>query len=262
MTEDYVTALLLIISGFGSGITVGIASGTAGSFMIPCLTLLIGYSIHQAIGTSLVVDCVIGGVAGLIFLRSGNINLRSGVFLAGTGVIGALIGSQFTSSAPEGGLTIFIAFFLIIIGLNFIVKGVQKNIEYIQQRLSFTWIKQHQTVSFLIIGFLVGGMSGFSGMGGGAIIALMFIFILGYNLHTAIGTALLMMSFIAGSGAIGHLMNGEVIISAALIAGGAAAVGAGSGALVANRINQDKLGRVIGVIILVSGILILSNQII
>ncbi len=228
--------------------------------MIPCLTLLIGYSIHQAIGTSLVVDCVIGGVAGLIFLRSGNVDVRAGALIAGMGVIGAFIGSQFTSAAPEGGLTIFIAFVLIIIGINFIVKGVQKNIEYVQQRFSFTWVKQHQTVSFLVIGFLVGGVSGFSGMGGGAIIALIFIFILGYGLHTAIGTALLMMSVIAGAGAVGHLMNAEVIIPAAIIAGGAAAVGAGSGALVANRINQEKLGRVIGIIILISGSIILINQ--
>ncbi len=256
------TALLLIISGFGSGITVGIASGTAGSFMIPCLTLCIGYSIHQAIGTSLVIDCAIGGVAGLIFLRAGKIDLRSGALLAGMGVIGALIGSQFTSAAPEGGLTLFIALFLIVIGVNFIINGVQKNIEYIQQRLSFTWINRHQTVSFLVIGFLVGGMSGFSGMGGGAIIALIFIFILGYDLHTAIGTALLMMCFIAGSGAIGHVINAEVIVPVALIAGSAAAVGAGSGALIANRINQDKLGRVIGIIVLISGILIIMNKII
>lgn len=230
--------------------------------MIPCLTLLIGYSIHQAIGTSLVVDCVIGGVAGLIFLHAGKIDLRSGILLVGMGVIGALIGSQFTSAAPEGGLTIFIALFLIVIGVNFIINGVQKNIEYIRQRLLLTRIKQHRTISFLVIGFLMGGMSGFSGMGGGAIIALIFIFILGYDLHTSIGTSLLIMCFIAGSGAIGHLMNAEVVVPAALIAGGAAAIGAGSGALVANRIDQDKLGRVIGIVVLISGILIIMNKII
>jgi len=90
-------------------------------------------------------------------------------------------------------------------------------------------------------------------------VALFLIFILGYDLHTAIGTSLIMMFFIAGSGAIGHFLNNEVIVSAALIAGCAAVVGAMSGSIVANKVDENKLGRLIGVIFLVLGIALLLN---
>lgn len=257
--DNFLFTILLIIFGFGCGVFVSLASGTAGSILIPCLTIFIGISIHQAIGTSLVVDCIIGGVAGLIFLRSGHIDLRSGALLAFTGVIGAFIGSGFTSGAPESELSIFIGLFLIFIGGNFIVNGVQKNIDYIEAKINFKPFKDNKIPFLIIFGFIIGFASGFSGMGGSRIVALVLIFILGYDIRTAIGTSLIMMFFIAGSGAVSHAFNNEVIVTTALVAGGAAAIGSVSGSLATNRVNEEKLGRLIGGIILVLGIVILIN---
>jgi len=258
--SDFLTVIVLVISGFGSGMFVGMTSGTAGSFMIPCLTIFLGYSMHQVIGTNLIIDCIIGGVAGLIFLKNGNVDLRSVGPLACTGVIGAFIGSRFTSSAPESGLHILIGATLILLGANFIVNGIQSNINFIGNRFNFNWFKENKTLSFVVFGFVVGLISGFSGMGGGALFVIIFVFVLGYELHIAIGTSLIMMFFIAGSGAIGHVFDSGVIASAVMVAGGSAAVGAVSGSLFANRINENRLGRVIGVIILVFGIVIILNM--
>ena len=99
--DDYVNAFLLLVSGFGSGIYVGIASGTAEAFMIPCLTIFIGGTIYQAIGTSLVVDCVIGGVAGLIFLKKGNVDFRPVAVPAIAGVIGAFTCAFYNQVHPN-----------------------------------------------------------------------------------------------------------------------------------------------------------------
>ena len=95
MTIDYLTIFLLIISGFGSGLFIGLGSGTTGTIMITFLTVFMGHSIHQAIGTSLMIDCIIGGIAGLIYIKHRNVNIRPGLLLAFTGVIGAFIGSRF-----------------------------------------------------------------------------------------------------------------------------------------------------------------------
>ncbi|UCD14489.1 MAG: sulfite exporter TauE/SafE family protein [Thermoplasmatales archaeon] len=257
MTDDYLAIILPLVCGFGSGVFVSLASGTAASVMIPCLTIFIGYSIHLAIGTSLVVDCIIGGIAGLIFLRSGNVDMRSGFLLAVTGVIGAIIGSRFTSGTSASGLGVFIGLILIFTGVNFIIKGVRKNIDYIETKINLKLFKNNKIPFLVIFGLIIGFISGFSGMGGSRMVALILIFILGYDIHTAIGTSLLMMFFIAGSGAISHGFNNEVIVSAALVAGCAAAVGAVSGSLVANQIDEDKLGRLVGSVLLGLGILIL-----
>ena len=260
MIDNYITTIILFIFGFGSGISVGTASGTSGSFLIPCLTIFIGHSIHQAIGTSLLVDCIIGGVAGLIFLKNGHVDMRSGFLLAAAGVIGAILGSRFTSSASPLGLNIFIGLFLIFIGVNFIMNGAQRNVDFVEERINLKLFKDNKTFSFIICGFIIGLASGFSGMGGGGIVALFLIFVLGYDIHTAIGTSLVMMFFIAGSGAVGHFLNNEVIVSAALIAGFGAIIGAISGSVVASKVDENKLGRLIGVIFIVLGIAIFLNM--
>lgn len=260
MIDNYITTIILFIFGFGSGISVGIASGTSGSFLIPCLTIFIGHSIHRAIGTSLLVDCIIGGVAGLIFLKNGHVDMRSGFLLAVAGVIGAILGSRFTSSASPLGLSIFIGLFLIFIGVNFIMNGIQRNVDFVEERINFKLFKDNKILSFIICGFIIGLVSGFSGVGGGGMVALFLIFILGYDIHTAIGTSLIMMFFIAGSGAVGHFLNNEVIVSDALIAGFGAIIGAVSGSVVASKVDENKLGRLIGVIFIVLGIAIFLNM--
>ena len=87
---NYVLELIiLIISGFGSGVFVGMGSGTTGSIMITSLTVFVGYSIHQAKGTSLLIDCIIGGIAGFIFLKKGKSNFIPAILIAGTGAVGS-----------------------------------------------------------------------------------------------------------------------------------------------------------------------------
>jgi hypothetical protein len=253
--DDYVNTFLLFITGLGSGIYVGIASGTAQAFMIPVLTIIIGSNIYKSIGTSLFIDCIIGLIAGLIFLRKGNVNFKPVIILAICGTISALLGTRFTTGTPEIFLKILIAIVLIVFGINLLRSGVKKNVEYIESKINFNWFKKNKTLSFVIFGSLIGFASGFTGMGSSGAVTLILIFIMGYDLHTSIGTSLLMMFFITGSGAIGHGFIGNFIFDAALIAGIGAVIGASSGSLIANRINEDKLGRLIGAILTVIGII-------
>ena len=85
------------------------------------------------------------------------------------------------------------------------------------------------------------------------------IFVMEYDLHTSIGTSLLMMLFIAGSGALSHGMQNEVIVDIALIAGIGAIIGGILGSVFANRIDEEKLGRLIGGIIVILGLLVAFN---
>ena len=59
--DQYLVFLILFISGFGSGIFVGMGSGTTGAIMITSLTVILNHSVHDAIGTTLMIDCIIGG---------------------------------------------------------------------------------------------------------------------------------------------------------------------------------------------------------
>lgn len=254
MEIELIQILIILIATLGSGIIVGIGSGTAGAIMIPTITVFLSYSIHRAIGTSLIFDCIIGLVAGIIFIKKQKVKIKPALILGTSGIIGAFIGSRYTSIAPENGLNLIIAVLLIILGISFIINGVRKNADLLQSKFKFNLFKKNQTITFILFGFIIGIISGFSGIGGGGVVALGLIFILEYDVHTAIGTSLIMTFLIAGSGATGHILNGEYITPVAIIGSIGIAVGAFLGAVFANKINEDKLGRVIGVIVLILAI--------
>jgi len=259
MPLDIYSLLLLLSVGFVSGLFISICSGTAAGIMIPFLTVFFGHSIHKSIGISLFIDGLVGLTAGLIFFKNKKTQLKSVVPIIIFSVFGAVVGSFFTSSAPETGLNIYIGLLLLVFGVILMYNGVQKNVDFIRSKYSFDFLKKNKKIVFIVGGFLVGLFSGFTGFGGAAFVAIGLIFILDFDLHTAIGTSLLVMFFIAGSGSIGHILRNEFIYEIALVSGGAAVVGALSGSLFANRIDEDKLGRVIGLLLLVLGLILLAR---
>lgn len=253
MFDDYLTTVLTFLTGLGSGTYVGIASGTAEPFIIPLLTIVLGASVYQAIGTSLIVDCIIGGIAGTIFLLKGRGVITPVIILAITGIVFSVIGSFFSTGTPESSLKWLIAIVLIFFGLVLIRGGTKRNINYVKNNIDLTWLQNHAQLSLFLFGSFFGFMSGFTGMGSSGAMAILLIFVMGYDLHTSIGTSLLMMFFIAAAGGIAHGFQGNFIFQTAMIAGAGAGVGAGCGSLFANRVDEDKLGRIIGVIIVVLG---------
>lgn len=253
MLGNIVEVAMLLAFGFGAGLFVGTASGTAGSILIPSFTLLIGYATPKAIGTSLAVDCVIGAVAGAVYLKNKHVDVKPAVLLVAAGLAGTGLGSRFTSYTPEAGLNAILGCFLVAVGAMLIKNGAHKNIRSLSSSIQSRVFTRHQTASFLALGFIVGLISGFIGMGGGRMLALILIFIVGYQIHTAIGTSLVMMFFIAGTGATSHALTNEIVFTAAALAGLGAAAGALVSSHFANRINEDTLARVVGVIVLILG---------
>ncbi len=251
---------ILILISLGIGIFVSTASGTAATLLIPILTILFRYKTHDAIGTTLALDSIMGLTAGLMYLKNKNVDLKSSAFLILFGITGSVIGSQFTSSAPEAGLKLFIGIFILFVGFNFARRGVRKNVDFVNKKLKFSFFKKNKFLSFLIFGVLVGIISGFSGLGGGRIIAVLLIFVIGYSFHKAIGTSLFMMFFIAGTGAISHGIKGEILLGKLpfLIIPGV--IGALIGSKYANKIDEDKLARIAGVIIFSFGVIIIINS--
>jgi len=260
MMPDVNTIVILLLFGFGSGLFVGTAAGTAASFLIPGLTILLGYSTHEAIGTSLAVDCVIGIIAGYTFIKNKYVNLKSVFLLVVAGVLGSILGSTFTSEAPEGILNIMIGFFLLFIGFNFIRNGIKKNVDGLEQKINFSFFRNHHLFSFLLLGGIIGGLSGFIGIGGSRMLSLILIFVMGYSLHQAVGTSLVMMVFIAGSGAVNHGFQGEIVFSAFLILGLSAGIGAFLGSQLASKINEELLARIVGSFIFLLGVIIMIKN--
>jgi uncharacterized protein len=255
--DDQFISIITFVTGLGSGVYVGISSGTAEPFIIPLMTILMGSTVYQAIGTNLFVDGAIGLAAGIIFLLRGHVNIKPVLLLAISGIVFAFIGSFFSTGTKESDLKLLIAIVLVFFGLMLLRGGVKRNIEMVEKRINVDWFRNRKIGSFLFFGSLIGFLSGFVGMGSSGSITIVLIFLMGYDLHTSIGTSLMMMSGIAFSGAVAHgIVLGDIVFESALLAGIGAMTGAVLGSTFANKVNEDLLGRIIGGIITIIGLVI------
>jgi hypothetical protein len=118
-------------------------------------------------------------------------------------------------------------------------------------------LKKYTLMIFIVFGIIAGFGNGYTGMGIGGIIALFLLLFLDYDLVTAIGTSLLLLVCISGAGAVGHILKNEIIYPVVLMVGVSAAVGAVAGSVYAQKINQMKLGRLVGCIIIIMGLIML-----
>lgn len=255
--DDIFNSVILFLTGLGSGIFVSIASGTAFVIIVPIFILISGLSLYQVIGTNLVIDCIIGGVAGIFFLYRKRIRFKPIIYLGSTGIISAVIGTRFSRLPSESHLTILIGIILIILGLNFIINGVRKNIDFIQKRVKFILLIKYEKSGLILLGIIIGFICGIIGIGSSGIIAIILVLVYSYDLHTGIGTSLLAMFFIAGAGAVGQTLNNNVVTEPLIYAGFGALIGSAIGAFFSNKVNENRLGRIIGVLITILGIIMI-----
>ena len=87
----------LIGIGLLTGSVVGLTGASGVVVVVPLLSVLMGFSVHEAIGTSLFVDVITPLFVAWSYYKSGNVNLKSGLWLAAGSIIGAQIGASFAN---------------------------------------------------------------------------------------------------------------------------------------------------------------------
>ncbi len=120
------------------------------------------------------------------------------------------------------------------------------------------WEKK-RSIAAVAAGFLIGVECGFMGSGGGILMLSVFIIILKRPLKTAVGTSTMIMTLVALTGALSHvalgadlqLIPGITIITACLL-------GAVVSAKYANRCDNKKLNRIVGVTLILLSIISLA----
>ena len=108
--------------------------------------------------------------------------------------------------------------------------------------------------TILVIGFLVGVLAGFIGVGGGFLMVPSLVYLVGIPSFTAVGTDLFQIVFSAAYGSIRHTMSSNVIIFAALIMLVGSSIGVQFGALVTHYVRGICMRFVLGTSTLVAAI--------
>jgi hypothetical protein len=117
---------------------------------------------------------------------------------------------------------------------------------------------QKRLIQSVICGILIGFICGFIGAGGGMMMLLILTSVLGYELKTAVGTSVFIMTFTALTGAVSHfaiggLPNIPVMVLCILFT----LLWARIAAKFANKASPKTLNRASGVVLVILGAAIL-----
>jgi uncharacterized protein len=115
MTLQIVLTLMLI--GIIAGVLSGLVGVGGGVVMVPLLILLLGFSQHQAQGTSLAVLVVpVTAIAVFNYYKEGYINWKHAAIIAAFFVVGGYFGSKIAINLDQKMLKKIFAVILLLIG--------------------------------------------------------------------------------------------------------------------------------------------------
>lgn len=260
--------LIYTIAGLGAGISTGLAGLSAAAIITPMLTTILGFNAYEAIGIALASDVLASAVSAYTYYKNKNIDIKNGIVMLITTLIFTAIGSYLASFISQKTLGNFSVYMTLLLGIKFIVKPVIKtetneednelSIAYENVRTSVN-IKTKKYIKSAIAGCIVGFICGFIGAGGGMMMLIILTSILGYNLKTAVGTSVFIMSFTAFTGAASHIIIGgfgdNIAFLTCIIT---TLLGAWIASKFANKATQEKLNRVTGVVLVILGLLMIG----
>lgn len=244
--------VLILLVGSFAGVMTGIMGASGVMAVVPGMILL-GYNAHQAVGTSLAVDMTASLIVAWTYYNHGRVDLRQGIWIAVTAILGAQIGSHLSVFVPEVSISGGFGLFLLVSAVLFWRNGTGSDLERIQGSNIAQRVKQHPMVVSVVVGLWAGIYSGLFGAGGG-LLFLFALLLLGYSLHQAVGTSTLIMALTTASGALGHALIGNLPYMAFGGIATGTVLGSFASARFANQIDERFLGKVIAVVFGLLGI--------
>ena len=164
-----------------------------------------------------------------------------------------VVGSYVASLLPSATMGSFSVFMTFLLGVKFIVRPVMTTREDMMR------VDAHKRlIQSIVSGVLIGFICGFIGAGGGMMMLLILTSVLGYELKTAVGTSVFIMTFTALTGAVSHFMIGgtpDWTVWALCVV--FTLLWARIAAVFANRAQPKTLNRATGVVLVVLGAVIM-----
>lgn len=246
--------LVCFLAGLGAGVGTGFAGMSAAAVIGPMLITFLGVPAYQAVGIGLASDVLASAVSAWTYKKSGNLDVKNSLVLLASVLCATVAGSLAAKLVPERAMSGTMQIAMIVLGLKFIVKPVVTTKEQMLEQS-----RKSQIIKSVFGGVAIGFICGFVGAGGGMMMLLVLTSVLGYELKTAVGTSVFIMSATALTGAVSHFAIGGFpdllplilcVLSTLLFAQLAA--------LIANRAQPKVLNRATGVLLVLLGTVILA----
>lgn len=246
--------IICFIAGIGAGLGTGFAGMSAAAVISPMLITFLGLPAYEAVGIALASDVLASAVSAYTYGKNKNLDIKNGMVMMITVLLFTLFGSWVASLLPNTTMGSFSVFMTLLLGIKFIVKPVMTTKE------AMTIVSgRKRVVQSVASGTLVGFICGFIGAGGGMMMLLIPTSVLGYELKTAVGTSVFIMTFTALTGSVSHFaIGGMTDLKCLLFCVASTLLWARIAAKFANKASAVTLNRVTGVVLAVLGAAILA----
>ena len=248
----FITILVTLFAGMGAGLGTGFAGMSAAAVISPMLITFLHMDPYMAVGIALSSDVLASAVSAYTYGKNKNLDIKNGVIMMCSVLIFTVVGSFIASLVPSrtmGGFSTVMTFFL---GVKFIVKPVMTTKESMQAVSA-----KKRAIQSIICGMLIGFICGFVGAGGGMMMLLILTSVLGYELKTAVGTSVFIMTFTALTGAVSHFAIGGspdwMVWTLCVVF---TFIWARIAAVFANKAEPKTLNRATGVVLVILGVAI------
>jgi uncharacterized membrane protein YfcA len=120
------TIFILITIGLLAGVLSGFVGVGGGIVIVPGLVYMLGFSQHQAQGTSLfILSMPVVILATINYWKSGNVNWKFGLIIAATFILGGYIGSKLALKISPGLVKFLFGILMAYVSFRLIVSGYQ-----------------------------------------------------------------------------------------------------------------------------------------
>lgn len=248
--------IVCIIAGLGAGVGTGFAGMSAAAVISPMLITFLGFPAYEAVGIALASDVLASAASAYTYGKNKNIDIKNGLVMLAAVLVFTMVGSYVASLVPNASMGSFSVFMTLLLGIKFLVRPVM-NTKEAQEGKSL----RQKVVQSIICGAFIGLICGFIGAGGGMMMLLILISVLGYELKTAVGTSVFIMTFTALTGALSHFaIGGAPDIFALVVCVVATLLGAQVAAKIANRAQAKTLNRITGGVLTGLGAVMIAMQ--
>ena len=227
---------------------------SAAAVITPMLVTFLHMETYQAVGIALASDVLASAISAYTYGKNKNLDIRNGLVMMAAVLAFTLVGSWVSSLVPSSTMGNFSVFMTLLLGVKFIVRPVMTT-KAAMEGVS----RRRQIIQSILSGMMVGFICGFIGAGGGMMMLLVLTSVLGYELKTAVGTSVFIMTFTALTGSLSHFAIGGVadwwVLALCILS---TLLWARIAARFANKSTPEVLNRATGVVLVVLGVVILG----
>lgn len=253
------TIVALLILGLVAGVLSGMFGIGGGVLIVPVLTLLFGFSLYEATGTSLVAQLPPFPIlAVLAYHRAGLLKMSAAVPVTLGLTLGTAFGAGVALGVDQKVLQQFYGAFLLWTGWRF----AEPRKVYAAWRAGTlnkaTASEAHTEAPFwmlLLVGLVAGLASGMFGIGGGVIIVPALVALLRLDQKLAVGTSLAAQLLPVGiGGAIAYYQAGTIDLGVGAVVAIGLFVGSVGGAKLALGLSSTTVKRLYGLFLIFVGL--------